>query len=293
MAGSGARAPRAIGTVTRGTTGTNRLRRVDRWIAALPVLRRTPEPLVVDLGYGGSAVTTLELSQRLARVRRDVEVLGLEIDPDRVRTALAQLASVRAGATPFPADSSVSFARGGFEIPVPGDRRPAVIRAMNVLRQYDEPEVLPAWVRLAGRLQPDGLAIDGTCDEIGRVCSWVAIGRDGPRTVTISLRLTGLTAPSVVAERLVKILIHRNVEGEPVHRFLDALDRVWRANAPLGTFSPVQRWTASIRMLAEEGWPVQAHPGRWRLGEVTVPWSAVAPAGFSWPGPARTGYPGR
>ena len=85
---------RAVGTVTRGTTNTNRLRRVDRWIASLPVLRRTGDPLVVDLGYGASGVTAFELQHRLARVRHDVEVLGLEIDPGRVRTALAQLESV-------------------------------------------------------------------------------------------------------------------------------------------------------------------------------------------------------
>ena len=32
-----------IGSVTRGTTGHNRLRRVDRWIASLPAFRRTAE----------------------------------------------------------------------------------------------------------------------------------------------------------------------------------------------------------------------------------------------------------
>ena len=60
------------GRITRGTTGVNRLRRVDRWIAALPVLRSTADPLVVDLGYGASATTTLELRDRLAAVRPDV-----------------------------------------------------------------------------------------------------------------------------------------------------------------------------------------------------------------------------
>ncbi len=60
---SGRLAPR--GRITRGTTGTNRLRRVDRWIAAQPVLRRATDPLVVDLGYGASATTTLELAERL------------------------------------------------------------------------------------------------------------------------------------------------------------------------------------------------------------------------------------
>ena len=50
-----------VGQITRGTTGTNRLRRVDRWIARHPALRRAADPLVVDLGFGASAVTALEL----------------------------------------------------------------------------------------------------------------------------------------------------------------------------------------------------------------------------------------
>ncbi|HYP74080.1 MAG TPA: class I SAM-dependent methyltransferase, partial [Microbacterium sp.] len=74
----------AVGQITRGTTGTNRLRRVDRWIARHPVLRRAADPLVVDLGYGASGVTALELEARLRRARPDVEVVGLEIDPARV-----------------------------------------------------------------------------------------------------------------------------------------------------------------------------------------------------------------
>ena len=44
-----------IGQVTRGTTGTNRLRRVDRWIARHPALRRADDPIVVDLGFTGAA----------------------------------------------------------------------------------------------------------------------------------------------------------------------------------------------------------------------------------------------
>ena len=73
-----------VGNITRGTTNPNRLRRVDRWISTLPVLRHTKDPLVVDLGFGASAVTTVELRERLLHVRPDVEVVGLEIDPARV-----------------------------------------------------------------------------------------------------------------------------------------------------------------------------------------------------------------
>ena len=43
-----------------------------------------------------------------------------------------------------------------------------------------------------------------------------------------------------------------------------------------------QRWLASVRVLAQS-WPVPARPplggsGRWRLGELTLPWSAINPS---------------
>jgi hypothetical protein len=273
------------GRITRGTTGTNRLRRMDRWIAQLPQLRRAAHPLVVDLGYGASATTVLELHQRLARTRPDVEVLGLEIAPDRVAIA-----------KPFERPG-VRFALGGFE--VPGE--PAtVIRAANVLRQYDEGEVLGAWRQMVARLQPGGILVEGTCNEVGRVASWVAVTAEGPQTFTIALRLASLSGgevsirdargaalldrpnPSIVAERLPKVLIHRNVPGERIHDLLVELDRQWAVHAGLGVYSPSQRWVAVVESLKTNGWPVLATRARWRLGELTLPWSAVEPRGYTW-----------
>ncbi|UAJ78598.1 class I SAM-dependent methyltransferase [Leifsonia sp. ZF2019] len=268
----------AIGTVTRGTTNTNRLRRVDRWVTAQPVLRRTRDPLVVDLGYGASGVTALELHQRLAKARPDVEVVGLEIEPGRVRTADEQLAAVRAGRTGFDPAARIRFALGGFEVPLPEGRKAAVIRAFNVLRQYDESEVAGAWERMLARLQPGGLLVEGTCDEIGRIASWVALDPTGPLSLTVSLRLHGLDAPSIVAERLPKALIHRNVPGERVHTFLTELDRLWRIHSPLAAYGPSQRWIAVAQGMRDAGWPVLGGRTRWRLGELTVAWPAVSPA---------------
>jgi len=266
-----------VGQITRGTTNTNRLRRIDRWIARHPALRRTADPFVVDLGYGASAVTVLELERRLRLVRPDVEVLGLEIAPARVERARTQLVDVRAGRTAFAPDAHVSFARGGFEVPTPRGRRPAVLRAFNVLRQYDEHEVKDAWARMAQRLHPDGILVEGTCDELGRICTWVEVGADGaPRTLTLSLRLAELASPSIAAERLPKALIHRNVPGEAVHDFLRALDGEWTRAVGTASFGPVQRWRAALDAMHATGWPVHGR-ARWRLGEVTVPWSLIAP----------------
>ncbi len=231
---------------------------------------------MVDLGFGASAVTALELEARLRVARDDVEVLGLEIEPERVARACAQLDGVRTGGTSFAPDAHVSFALGGFEVPAP--RQPTVIRAFNVLRQYDEEDVPAAWRRMSSRLTAEGILVEGTCDEIGRVSTWIEVGPDAvPRTLSVSLRLAGLEHPSIAAERLPKALIHRNVPGERVHAFLAALDREWDRAAVVAPFGPVHRWRTALDAVVTEGWPLRAR-ARWHLGEVTVPWSAVAPA---------------
>jgi predicted O-methyltransferase YrrM len=257
-----------VGTITRGTTNPNRLRRADRWVVSTlaGLLRTAADPLVVDLGYGASPVTTLELRDRLRAVRPDVRVVGIEIDPARVEAAREL------------ADEGLQFVLGGFELPVPGGGRPVLVRAFNVLRQYDEGEVPAAWATVRDRLAPGGVLVDGTCDEVGRRAAWVAVGsEDGPMSLTVSLRLAGLGTPSDVAERLPKVLIHHNVPGTRVHAWLSALDRAWERSAPLSAYGPRQRFVATVRAVRDEGWPVLGGPVRWRLGEVTVGWEAVRP----------------
>ncbi|MFD1714566.1 class I SAM-dependent methyltransferase [Amnibacterium flavum] len=253
------------GRITRGTTGTNRLRRVDRWIAASPALRDAESPLVVDLGYGAAPWTVLELADRLARVRSDIDVIGIEIDPERVAVA-----------APY-RRPGLDFVRGGFEVPLPRGRRATVIRAMNVLRQYKEDEVAAAWARLSSRIDDGGLVVDGTSNEVGRIASWVALDTAGPQSFTISLRLDGLERPGIVEERLPKALIHRNVPGERIHDLVTGLDEQWARAAGYGEFGAVQRWLHTVDGLRENGWPVLGDRRRWRLGELTVPWTAVAP----------------
>ncbi|GAA4184894.1 hypothetical protein GCM10022288_06200 [Gryllotalpicola kribbensis] len=266
-----------VGSVTRGTTNTNRLRRVDRWIAHRPEFAKAAAPLVVDLGFGASGVTAFELWTRLATVRADARLIGLEIDPGRVTVARQQLAAVHAGRTPFDPAMRVEFARGGFEVPLPGGEQATVIRAFNVLRQYGEGDVADAWARMRARLAPGGLLVEGTCDELGRVCSWVDLSPDGPERFTVSLRLAGLESPTIVAERLPKALIHRNVPGERVHEWLSGLEDAWRKASVLAPYGERQRWIATVRAVREAGWPVIGGVARWRLGEVTVPWESVAP----------------
>ena len=235
---------------------------MDNWIATRcrATLRDAEVPLVVDLGYGASAVTAVELSTRLSRVRADVRVLGVEIDPERVAAAL-----------PAADPPRLTFARGGFEF---AGHRPALVRAANVLRQYDEAAALDAWATMRAGLAEGGVIVEGTCDEVGRRASWVLLNRDGPQTLTFACRVGDLGRPSDLAERLPKALIHHNVAGQPIHAMLRELDGAWRDAAPLSTFGPRQRWIAACRALP----PVwRADHRRARYGELTVPWSVIAP----------------
>jgi hypothetical protein len=256
---------RALGLPTRGTTNANRLRRVDRWLLAtqVPRLRDAARPLVVDLGYGSSAVTTLELVERLGAEVAGLEVVGLEIDPARVAAVADERDPPR-----------VDFRVGGFEL---AGLQPVLVRAFNVLRQYDEQSAARAWDTMRAALGPGGLVVEGTSDEWGRRATWVALDADGPLTLSLSARVADLSAPSDLAERLPKALIHHNVPGQPIHEFLRAFDAAWAAAAGLSAFGPRQRWTAAVEALAEQGWPFVGSSRRWRQGEVTIRWSAVAP----------------
>ena len=261
--------PKPVGRITRGTTAPNRLRRVDRWIlhSECSRLRGLQNPVVVDLGFGATPITAVELRERLHQhVSTSIKVVGIEIDAERV--ALAQEL----------ADDTITFALGGFEVPTKSPV--ALIRALNVLRQYDESEVLPAWQKMADNLVSGGLIIDGTCDEIGRRSVWVAIrkeisGEVIPKTLTISTHLQSLEKPSDIAPRLPKILIHRNIPGEKIFNVLKVLDEAWAKTSSLQTFGARQHWIAAIELAKESGLQITDNQSRWRLGEVTLDWQSV------------------
>ena len=253
--------PHPVGVVTRGTTARRRLRRADRWLTAThaPLLRRT-DLLVVDLGFGASPVTTIELARKLRRVNPAARVCGLDISAERVAAAQTQ------------ASVGLDFAVGGFEL---AGHRPHLVRAFNVLRQYDEGDVRDAWRCMQEQLAGGGLILDGTCDEAGRLASWVTLDGTGPRSLTLAL--DPAAEPSAVAARLPKVLIHHNVPGQPVHRLLAELDAEWRRHSALGAFGTRQRLAATAQGLRDLGWPVSNAPALWRRGVVTVTWRALEP----------------
>lgn len=272
---------RPEGQITRGKTAPNRLRRVDIFLLryAAGLLTRSAPPFadahVVDLGFGAEPQTTLEMAARLRRLNPTLPVLGVEIDPERV-----------AAAAPF-ADDLTAFRLGGFNLPLnrdhtteDGEAAPETVRllrAFNVLRQYDEEQVTDAYRRLGSYLLPGGLLVEGTSDPPGRF--WVAniLRRwDGglPEDSTkdgASLRAEGLLfstnfragfEPAMFQPVLPKNLIHHMQPGQPIYDFFAAWKQAHRETAAHQAWG-LRRWfVAGVRRLAELGYPPLLH-GRW------------------------------
>ncbi|ALG83616.1 class I SAM-dependent methyltransferase [Gordonia phthalatica] len=261
MTRSGLKAGRPQGRITRGTTNINRLRRVDRAMAADPRIRAALDverPLAVDLGYGGRPNTAVEMALRLRRAVPSLELVGLEIDP-------ARLVEPREG---------VRFALGGFEL---AGLHPNLVRAFNVLRQYDESEVRAAWAQMQEALAPGGLIVEGTCDEIGRRCCWILLDATGPQELTLSWSPAYTQHPSELAARLPKALIHHNVAGEAIHELLTCADRCWDRAASHETYGPRDRWRYARAMMLDSGIRVTIPRGRRVDNMLSVPWELVSP----------------
>ncbi|GAB4455093.1 MAG: hypothetical protein Kow0031_36850 [Anaerolineae bacterium] len=248
------------GQLTRGKTARNRLRRADNFLLMYdaPLLRRSDGPfreaLFVDLGYGAEPVTTLESARRFRWANPTLPVLGVEIEPERV--AIAQ---------PF-ADDLTRFRLGGFNLPLHSrpDGSPEtvrLVRAFNVLRQYDEPAVTGAYARLFQQILPGGLLLEGTSTPFGRV--WVAnVARALPgggwqaEALVFSTSFRSGFNPAEFQTVLPKNLIHRVTPGEPIFDFFEAWKRSAAETRPLGAFGLRQWFGAAAERLAAWGYNI-------------------------------------
>ena len=264
---------RPVGVVTRGTTNPNRLRRVRplagrrRGLAAARSPPRRPSSSTSATAPPRSPRWSCTTGWRGSAA--DVEVVGIEIDPDRVRAAQP----LEHG----PASRSRSAASRSRS---PDGRRPTVVRAFNVLRQYAEAEVGAAWDAGPGaagsgraprrrhlrRDRAPGLLGRRRRDRAGQPDRVAAAARPGPSVD--------------VAERLPKALIHRNVPGRPS-------TRTWRPSTPRGT-GPRRRPATGC---GSAGWP-RARPCAARGGRSSTARGAGVWGSSPWHG-RRSGLSGR
>ncbi|NWF63774.1 MAG: methylase [Chloroflexi bacterium] len=243
------------GVSTRGKTADNRLRRVDNFMLLYEpaLLTRADGPfaqsMFVDLGYGFDPRTTLESAARFRKINPDLKILGVEIDKERVEAAL-----------PF-ADEKTLFRLGGFNLPLENGETVRLIRAFNVLRQYQEKDFVSAYDRLAEYVLPGGLMIEGTSTPFGSVWAANLVRRVESAQWSLEALVfstnfhTGFDVEEFQTI-LPKNYIHRVVKGEPIFDFFEAWKRSAAETAFAKAFGLKQWFAASIDALSQKGFEV-------------------------------------
>lgn len=246
------------GQLTRGKTASNRLRRVDNFILLYEpsLLTRTDglfaDAMFVDLGYGFDARTTLESASRFRHVNPNLKILGVEIDKERVEAGLSF------------ADEKTFFRLGGFNLPLKVGEHLRLIRAFNVLRQYEEKDFAPAYERLSQYVLSGGLMIEGTSNPFGSI--WIANlvrkVESGEWKFEALVFSTNFRLGFDVDEFqtiLPKNLIHHVVPGEEIYDFFEAWKQSAKEEASLKTYGAKQWFIASAESLARRGYKINLH----------------------------------
>jgi hypothetical protein len=246
-----------IGLPTRGKTASNRLRRVDNFILLYEpsLLTRTDglfqRSMFVDLGYGFDARTTLESAARFRRVNPDLPILGVEIDKERVDAA-----------NPF-ADEITHFRLGGFNLPLQADESVRLIRAFNVLRQYEEKDFIPAYETLAQYVLPGGLMIEGTSNPFGSIWAANLVRKDekGWKFEALIFSTNFRMGFDVTDFQTVlpKNYIHHVVQGEPIYDFFEAWKRSAAETSAAKIFGTKQWFIAAAERLSSKGYKIDPH----------------------------------
>lgn len=240
------------GQPTRGKTALNRLRQVDIYIClAWRHILAHQSALVVDIGYGEYAWTALEMHSRLMTIHPNISLLGIEIDPQRVENAL-----------PYANPPMIDFRLGGFNVADNLLNTPAtLIRAYNVLRQYDESAVKDALAHMADGLVEGGLLIEGTSTPTGRIVAFDVYQKQAGELVHRQLVFgTNFRHPDTPTEFqaiLPKRLIHHAYE-EPVWSFFRMWERGLAMARGAGQYRHRRRWCYGVRYLREQGYQIDA-----------------------------------
>ncbi len=245
------------GQTTRGKTAHNRLRQVDHFMLlydpGLLVRKDGPfdQSLFVDVGYGEEPFTTLESAARFRRLNPALKVLGVEIDAERVARAQPY-----AGAATF-------FRLGGFNLPLEAGETVRAIRAFNVLRQYDQADVAPAWERLGQYVLPGGLLVEGTSNPTGGIWAANVLRRTEPgadpwqREALVFFTNFRLGFdPAEFQTILPKNYIHRVVPGQQIYDFFAAWKAAAAETSALQAWGLRQWYVAAAEALARRGYRI-------------------------------------
>jgi hypothetical protein len=243
------------GQPTRGKTASNRLRRVDNFILLYEpsLLTRTDglfaRSLFVDLGFGFDARTTLESAARFRRANPDLPILGVEIEKDRVGAAL-----------PY-TNEKTFFRLGGFNLPLREGEHVRLIRAFNVLRQYEETDFAPAYERLVQYVLPGGLMIEGTSTPYGQIWTANVVRRleAGNWRFEALVFSTNFRLGFEITDFqtvLPKNLIHHVVPGEPMYDFFEAWKGAAAEASAMKTYGLRQWFLQSAEAMARKGYKV-------------------------------------
>jgi SAM-dependent methyltransferase len=267
------RGRKPFGQPTRGKTAPNRLRPTDTYLALCysGFIRRLPG-LYVDLGYGETPQTTRETASRLSAVNPEVRVLGVEIDPQRVTAA-----------QPF-SGPRIEFRRGGFNLPLQEGERAAVIRAMNVLRQYPESEYGPAVDQMGRFLCPGGILLEGTSSPEGGWMVFHVYRRNGAALhsdgLVFFVRRRGSFEPRQLQAVLPKDLIHRVEPGGPLDRFFGDWEAAARRARRRSPDDPRRQFQlAALSLAADFNRPVDRRATLLRRGFLRLAESPLRPRG--------------
>lgn len=255
------------GHQTRGKTARNRLRRSDIFMLLTErnLIRMQDPPdqrsFYIDLGYGFEPFTTLESAQRLRKQNPKLPVLGVEIDPERV-----------AMGKPFE-DENTFFRLGGFNLPLQQGESARLIRAFNVLRQYEESEWAAPIEQLGQQMIPGGMLLEGTSNPYGSVWTANVIRRSAipPYPVIregflFSTNFHTGFEPDLFQPVLTKNYIHRMVPGEEIYSFMERWKAACRNQAPTRSFGLRSLFVASAKELRNAGYKIDLRPQLLRRG---------------------------
>lgn len=196
---------------------------------------------IVDVGFGVSAVTTLELAQAFP----GHHVVGLEQDPVRVEAARRE----------FP---QLELVAGGLEV-LANEPPALVLRVANVARGLTREAAAALHDQVAPLLVDGGVCLEGSTDVEGHVTAFWVLRRRGVACVreALVLHTDGVRgfSPMLFRDVLPRDLRRDVKPGTPIAALLADWTAAWeaaRGPEPMGSF------VTSVTRLAERRTDVAA-----------------------------------